>query len=353
LSSLIAATFAGYWRAANARSFNAVKTAILGAGNWGTTLAVMFARRGHEVTLCSVEPDVVRDIAERRLNSRYLPGVPIPDGVMPVLDSREVAASEVCFLAVPTQHVRAALTELRDASAPKIVVSLAKGIEQQSLARVSEILADTWPHFPRDRFAVLSGPTLAAEVVAGMPATAVVASTSVATAATIQGAFSSPQFRLYSSDDLIGVEIAGALKNVIALAAGICAGLGLGHNTVGALITRGLAEMTRLGEALGGKRATFSGLAGMGDLVTTCSSPLSRNRTVGERIGHGESLDRILATMTQVAEGVWTSRAALELAARHQIELPITAAVCEILFSGKDPRSALRELMVRSLKSET
>ncbi|MBI5059260.1 NAD(P)-dependent glycerol-3-phosphate dehydrogenase [candidate division KSB1 bacterium] len=329
-----------------------MKATILGAGNWGTTLAVLFARQGHEITLYSNEPSVVRDVTTNRVNARYLPDVEIPSGVRATSDRDCLASVELCFLAVPVQHLRGALGQLRPARYPRSAISLSKGIEQKTLARVSQIIEQAWEGFSLEHFAALSGPTLAGEIAAGMPATAVVASTNPATAERVQAECSGPQFRLYSSDDLIGVELAGALKNVIALAAGVSSGLGLGQNAIGALITRGLAEMTRLGETLGGKRATFAGLAGMGDLVTTCSSPLSRNRTVGERIGRGESLDQVLASMTQVAEGVWTARAALELAAQHRIEMPITTAVSEILFAGKDARLALRELMMRSLKSE-
>jgi len=217
---------------------------------------------------------------------------------------------------------------------------------------ISQICKQELSHFDSEMFAVLSGPTIAPEVASGLPASATVASINAVAAKVVQTAFFASHFRLYSSNDVVGVEFAGALKNVIALAAGMCDGMNLGYNSKGALVTRGLTELVRLGEAMGGKRQTFTGLSGLGDLVTTCSSPQSRNRTFGERIGRGETLDQVLADMVMVAEGVWTSRAAHDLAKKHGVSVPITDAVCSVLFEKKGPREALSELMQRALKAE-
>lgn len=331
-----------------------MNVAILGAGNWGTTFALLAHQAGHRVALWEFDAEQVVRVRESRKNAKYLPGYAIPPDVLVTsLLAEALQNAEIVLLAVPAQQCRSVLHQ-GSHSLPEqaFLVSLVKGIEQQSLNRISEVTLQEVPTLAAERFAVLSGPTIAPEVAAGLPTSAVVASTSTQTAQTTQQSFSTPAFRLYTSDDVIGVELAGALKNVIALAAGICDGMKLGANTKGTLVTRGLVEITRLAEALGGKPATFSGLSGLGDLVTTCTSGQSRNRTVGERIGRGEVLDRILADMIMVAEGVWTARAAQELARRYNVSVPITDAVCSVLFEQKSPQIAVSELMLRTLKSE-
>jgi len=332
---------------------NTVRLAILGAGNWGTTLAILLQRSGHEIVLWEFDAGQADLLARTRENKKFLPGYTLPDSVLVTshLDTA-LAASQMWLLVVPVQTCRSVLQRIAKLPAETVIVSMMKGIERTSLYPVSEICAQELEGFAREQFAAISGPTIATEVAAGLPTSAVVASASRQTATQLQTAFSSRQLRLYTSEDVAGAELAGALKNVIALAAGMCDGLNLGYNVKGALLTRGLVEITRLGTALGGTRQTFSGLSGMGDLITTCTSPHSRNRAVGERIGRGEPLKDVLASLVMVAEGVWTARAALELAERHDVELPITRAVCRVLEDGRDPREAVADLMRRDLKPE-
>lgn len=329
-----------------------MNVSILGAGNWGTTFGLLAYRAGHRVTLWEYDEQQARRVAETRINEKYLPGQVLPDDLQVTPDLRDAAVADVLVLAVPAQTCRPVLKRLGSVGDDTVLLSLVKGIEQLTLSSVSEMCAQELPNFRTGRYAVLSGPTIAPEVAAGLPTSAVVASTDEATAAGMQCAFSTSSFRVYTSDDVVGVELAGALKNVIALAAGMCDGMKLGHNTKGALLTRGLAELVRVGEALGGKRQTFAGLSGIGDLVTTCTSPVSRNRTVGERIGQGERLENVLSGMVMVAEGVTTARAVRDLARRHGVSVPITDAVCNVLFDGKSPKVALSELMQRTLKAE-
>lgn len=309
-------------------------------------------RIGHDVLFWEFDPLQVAAMERDRENKKFLPGFALPEGIQITNDLRNaVADAEVCLLAVPFQTSRSVLRKIGKLKRDTLILSLMKGIEQGTLRRESEICAEELEDFSETQYAILSGPTIAPEVAAGLPTSAVVASASQATAETLQAAFSSSAMRLYSSTDVVGVELAGALKNVIALAAGVCDGMELGVNTKGALITRGLAEIIRLGETLGGSRQTFSGLSGLGDLVTTCTSPASRNRRVGEAIGRGQSPADVLAGMVMVAEGVWTARAAWDLAQKHRINMPITEAVCGIL-DGKNPREAVNELMNRDLKAE-
>jgi glycerol-3-phosphate dehydrogenase (NAD(P)+) len=330
-----------------------MKAAVLGAGNWGTTLAVNFARRGHQINLWEFDAQQAELVQRTRRNEKFLPGVDLPHGVrVTSILSEALEESRIIFLSIPTQTSRAVLRQIKSLPSDSIVVSLMKGIEQNTRARVSQICREELADFDDGQYAMLSGPTIAGEVALGLPTSAVIASTSENTSQLIQKEFSSSVLRLYRSDDVVGVEIAGAVKNVIALASGMCAGMQLGYNTMGALLTRGLVEISRLGETLGGHRITFSGLSGMGDLITTCNSPASRNRTVGERIGRGETLDEILNTMVMVAEGVWTSRAVRDLAAEKNIVMPITDAVCRILFENHAPDKAVKELMERRLKAE-
>lgn len=326
---------------------------ILGAGNWGTTMALALDRIGHRVTLWEFDSAQAERVAATRQNERFLPGYVIPPSVFITSDLQAALTDpQICLLAIPMQTSRSVLRNVRMLPRDTVVVSLMKGIERETLARVSEICTAELKDFALERYAAVSGPTIAPEVAAGLPTSAVVASSSPETGGFVQREFSSRELRLYTSDDVVGVELAGALKNVIALAAGMCDGMGLGVNTKGALLTRGIAEITRLGVALGGLRQTFAGLSGMGDLITTCFSPHSRNRTVGERIGRGATPSDVLRNMVMVAEGVWTARAALDLAQKQGIEMPITAAVCSVLEQHKDPRAAVSELMLRNLKAE-
>ena len=329
-----------------------MKVGILGAGNWGTTFALLIHRHGHVVTLWEYDAEQAQRVERIRENTKFLPGYSVPDDIPITSNVADAIQAEIVVLAVPAQSCREVLRKIGQLPETAIVLSLIKGIEQNTLSRVSEICAQELRDFDAARLAVLSGPTIAPEVAAGLPTSAVVASSSRETAMQIQNGFSTPEFRLYSSDDVAGVELAGALKNVIALAAGMCDGMSLGNNLKGALVTRGLAELIRLGKSLGGRIETFRGLSGLGDLVTTCSAPQSRNRSVGERLGRGETLQEVLDGMIMVAEGVWTARAARDLAMRNRVSVPITDAVCEVLFEGKQPQAALSDLMLRALKAE-
>ena len=331
-----------------------MRIACLGAGNWGTTLAILLAEKGHAVRLWEFRREIAEEIAERRENRLYLPTFRLPESVS-ITHHLNIAveSAEVLLMAVPCQTVRSVCRQLAECKVQaRYLVSGMKGIERESLRRVSEIVGEELPIVGGSNYAALSGPSLALEVARKLPTSVVIASTSLDTAREMQEVFSAPFFRVYASEDVVGVELAGALKNIVALAAGICDGLGLGMNTKGALITRGLAEIARLGEALGGKRITFAGLSGMGDLITTCTSPLSRNRRVGEALAKGKKLEDILQEMVMVAEGVPTAQAGQELARRYGIPMPITDAVCDVLFDGKPPKQAVEELMMRKLKVE-
>ncbi|MDZ7779719.1 MAG: NAD(P)H-dependent glycerol-3-phosphate dehydrogenase [Gemmatimonadota bacterium] len=325
----------------------------MGAGSWGTALGVLLARKGHVVTLWSHDPDVARGItAERR--TPYLPDVVVPETVHVSTDPEHAVAGAALVVSVsPSQFVRDVMTRAAPAiSEDATLVSASKGIELGTLRRMDEVLTEILPAPLMDRFTVLSGPSFAGEVAREMPTAVVVAGRSEEAAVTVQHAFQTPYFRVYTNTDVVGVELGGAVKNVIALAAGVAAGLGFGHNTSAALMTRGLAEITRLGLAMGARRETFSGLAGMGDLVLTCTGSLSRNRTVGYRLGRGERLEDILQDMSSVAEGVRTSEAVFALARRHGVEMPITEEVYAIVHDGRDPAAALSALMHRDPKPE-
>lgn len=325
--------------------------AVLGAGGWGTALACLAADNGHRVVLWARHQQVVDRINSSRENVEYLPGVRIPTGVEADVDPAAVSAADMVISAIPTQYVRAVLQSYRFPLRGKLIVNAAKGIERGTHLRISQVFRDVLGT-PSDEYAVLSGPSHAEEVARGVPTTVVVASTSETAAEIVQRAMSTPTFRIYRSLDVVGVELGGALKNVIAIAAGIVDGLAMGDNTKAALVTRGLAEISRLGTELGANPLTFSGLSGLGDLFVTCTSRYSRNRLVGERIGRGESLDEIVASMTMVAEGIATTISALELASDYGIEMPIAEQVYCILFEGKDPRAAITELMTRQMKRE-
>lgn len=324
---------------------------VIGDGAWGTTLAALLSRKGERVTLWSAFPEYAEILRRTRQNAKFLPGVAIPEAVRIVSrDSGALGPFDLAVAAVPTQFIRPTLEEsAAQFGRPGAVVSVAKGIENETLERPTEILAEA---LAPKRLAVMSGPSHAEEVARDLPTTVVAASSDAAFAAEVQRAFSTERFRVYTSTDVAGVELAGALKNVIALAAGICDGLGFGDNSKAALLTRGLVEIARLGEALGARRSTFAGLAGMGDLITTCYSPFGRNLAVGRAVGKGEKLADILARMEQVAEGVPTTRSAHSLARRLGVEMPITEQVYLILFENKSPRRGVVDLMQRELKPE-
>ncbi len=329
------------------------RAAVIGAGAWGTALGTVLAHKGHAVTIWSYEAEVAQSINQDGLNP-YLEGVSIPREIR--AETRLEAAvrgAELIVSASPSQFVRRVMGSAAPHIDPEaLVLSASKGIEIGTLLRMDEVLAQSLPDSIMRRFCVLSGPSFAREVASGQPTAVVIASRDADAAVRARDLFQTATFRVYTNADVAGVELGGALKNVIAMAAGTTAGLGFGHNTTAALITRGLAEMTRLGLAVGAEKATFYGLAGLGDLVLTCTGSLSRNRTVGYRLGQGEPLEQILGDMTAVAEGVQTTRAAYELARRHRVEMPITEQMYAILYQGRPPAEALRALMTRDPKPE-
>ena len=327
------------------------EVAVLGAGSWGTTLANLLATKGHAVRLWAYEPEVVEAVSRFRENRLFLPGVRLSPSIRATGDAREaVAGADVVVSAPPRHAVRGVIRGLEGVVAQgTLVVSATKGLETDTLALMSAVFAEC---LPQVRFSVLSGPSFAAEVCEGQPTAVVAAAAEEATARAAQEVFATPVFRVYRNLDVIGVELAGALKNVIAVAAGIAEGLGMGHNPRAALITRGLAEITRLGVAMGADPLTFAGLAGMGDLVLTTTGSLSRNRTLGVALAKGQSFEEYRAGHRSVAEGANTSLAGAALGRRVGIELPIIEQVCEVLFRGRAPREAITELMGRELKSE-
>jgi len=330
-----------------------VRVTVFGGGSWGTAMAHHLARRGHEVLMWALEPEVAEAITSRHRNPLFLSDLDLHPGLAAVSDLEAAAGhAELWLWVVPVQFSRAVMRQLAPFVHEKVVmVSASKGIETESLERMDEVAAEVLAT-PAGRFCCLSGPTFAREVVLGHPSAAVIACPDLELAASLQESFADQHLRCYAGTDLIGVELAGALKNVIAIAAGIIDGLGLGFNTQAALMTRGLHEIMRLGVALGAEAETFRGLAGMGDLVLTCTGGLSRNRSLGQRLGRGEPLQQILASTREVAEGVRTSPAAARLAAAHGVEMPIIHAVARLLAGETDPRTALRELMTRQLKVE-
>lgn len=321
------------------------RLAVVGAGSWGTALAIALAPRFDRVQLWGRDPEFMAALSARRENARYLPGFRLPDNVESTT-GMEMDADFVLNV-VPSQHTREIFTGLKLPGRARLV-SASKGIEKGTLRRVSEVMTEVCGR----PVAVLSGPSFAKEVASGEPAAMVVAAQSAALASEVQEAFSTPRFRLYTSGDPVGVELGAALKNVIAIAAGVVQGLGLGSNTRAALIARGLAEITRLAVAMGAEARTLSGLAGLGDLVLTCTGDLSRNRRVGIELAQGKRLSDILKSMGMVAEGVDTTEAALELARRYEVEMPIAAQVAVLLRNEQSPAEAIRQLMVRSLKGE-
>lgn len=330
-----------------------MNVSVIGAGGWGTALAIVLSHNKHHVTLWGRDPLLMEVINERRLNADYLPGVQIPDTIAITSDLGEALAdAALVILAVPSHGMRAVCEQLRatlHAQRSTTLVNVAKGIENETGMRMSEVIGDV---IPDAAVATLSGPSHAEEVARGIPTAVVASSTDEEVCRQVQKVFMSERFRVYTSPDIIGVELGGSLKNIIALAAGLCDGLGLGDNSKAALITRGLVEMSRLGVALGARGETFSGLSGLGDLVVTCTSKHSRNRAVGERLGKGEKLDHILASMEMVAEGVRTTKSAHDLARKCDVQTPIIDEAHAILYGAKSPKQAVKDLMTRDARPE-
>lgn len=331
-----------------------MRIAVLGAGSWGTALAIILANNQHYVALWSHKQEYTDDILSKRENPSFLPGITIPPGVNATSDlAAAVDGCDMIVAAVPSQFLRGVIMRLRDLPYDKLfIVNVAKGIENVTLMTMSEMLRDTLHSIPPGSIATLSGPSHAEEVSRKIPTTVVAASTSLETAKIVQKTFMTPYFRVYASTDLKGVELGGSLKNVIAIAAGIVDGANLGDNTKAALMTRGIAEITRIGVALGAHVQTFAGLSGIGDLMVTCMSRHSRNRHVGVEIGKGRKLDEILAEMVMIAEGVETTKSANALAKKVGVEVPICAEVFKMLFEGKDPKQSTYDLMTRDAKGE-
>lgn len=331
-----------------------MKISVLGAGGWGTTLAILLHYNGHDVTLWEYQKHYVKVLDKTRENSVYLPGIKIPSEINITHDLEESTFKKnMIVLAVPSQFLRSVIKDIRSANLKDVIlVSVAKGIEKKSLMTMSQMLIDVVPSLDAGQIGVLSGPSHAEEVSRRIPTAVVAASKNHDTSKTIQAAFMTSYFRVYSSTDILGVELGGAFKNVIAIGAGIIDGAKFGDNTKAAIMTRGVAEIARLGVAMGACPETFSGLSGMGDLIVTCMSRHSRNRFVGEQIGAGKKLKDVLKSMEMVAEGVETSRSASQLSKKLQVETPITDEVYKILFEDKDPVKATTDLMTRDMKME-
>lgn len=337
------------------------RIAVIGAGAWGTGLAIVLGRRGpnsfrHDVRLWANEPEVVESIKKNRRNDSFLPGFVLPETIVATHDlNAALDGAEIVVSVMPSQHCRALFERMAPGLHPEtLFVSCTKGLEDGTLLRMTEVINDVLrSRYFTPRLAALSGPSFAKEVARGDPTAVTIASVDSAVGRAIQQAFSDSRFRVYTNDDVIGVELGGALKNIIAIAAGVCGGLGLGHNSVAALIARGLAEMARLVVACGGRLDTMAGLAGLGDLVLTCTGDLSRNRSVGVELGKGRQLPDIIAAMHgAVAEGVFTTKAAVGLARKKNVEMPITEQMFAILENGKPPQQAIKELMTRAARSE-
>lgn len=325
--------------------------AVIGDGGWGTTLAVLLAKKGFNVSLWGAFPEYVKIVKNTRENIKFLPNIKLPDEII-ITDSLKEALSgrDLVVLAVPSQFMRDVLKKMNNEDLKdKRFVSVTKGIENGTLKRMSEVITEC---LGRQKLAVLSGPTIALEVANLSPTTAVIASRDEELARDAQEAFFTDRFRVYTSDDMMGLEIGASLKNIIAIAAGALDGLGFGTNAKAALLTRGLVEIVRLGVAMGAKRETFYGLSGLGDLTTTCVSQYSRNRWFGEEIGRGKKLSDILKETDMVVEGVATTKAAYNLARKHNVEMPITTEIYRVLYENKDPKIAVHDLMTRSPKAE-
>lgn len=331
-----------------------MKISIIGAGSWGTTLALLLFSNGHKVSIWSHREEDYKNILERRENTIFLPGIRIPEKIDVTMKLDEVIMdSEIIVTAVPSQHLRSVLSNLTQQHiSNKIIVNVAKGIEIETLKTMSEVVSELFPEHPKEKFVVISGPSFAEEVSKSIPTAVVAASIDIAYAQIVQKTFMNQYFRVYTSTDVKGVELGGALKNVIAIGAGICDGAGYGDNTKAAIMTRGIVEISRLGLALGSNPKTFSGLSGIGDLIATCMSRHSRNRYVGEQIGKGRKLNEVISEMVMVAEGVPTTKAACKLAELNGVEVPIIQQVYNVLFANKEPHEATLELMLRDPKNE-
>jgi len=325
---------------------------VLGDGGWGTTLAVLLANKGFSVTLWGAFSENISDIQKRRENKKFLPGIKIPAKVKVTDDlSFALQGKKLIVFAVPSQHIREVLKKVKLAgySRDALYLSVTKGIEIKSSMRISEVIHSELGNI---KLGVLSGPTIACEVARGVPTVAVVASKNLKARKTIQDIFMTDRFRIYTNDDVLGVELGGSLKNVIAIACGACDGLGFGTNTKAALLSRGLAEMSRLGCAMGAKIKTFSGISGLGDLVTTCISPYSRNRFVGEQLGKGKNLKDIISHQSGLAEGVPTAKSAHALSLKYGVDMPITKEVYNVIYKNKPAVKAFKDLMARGKKEE-
>jgi len=327
---------------------------VIGAGSWGSALAIHLAKAGHQVRLWAYEPELVQELNQSHTNSIYLPGFTFPESILACNNITEaIEGAEVVVMVVPSHVFRQVLVKASSfLMTDAVIVSCAKGIEADSGFTMCEVAEDALPKEFHRSLCCLSGPSFAKEVAASVPTAVTVASRSARNAKLVQDIFSTPLFRVYTSPDFIGVELGGAVKNPLAIAAGMVSGLGLGHNTLAALITRGLAEMTRLSIAKGGQMATLAGLAGLGDLVLTCTGDLSRNRTVGYRLGKGETIKEITSSMKMVAEGVINTKTVRALAREAGVEMPITESVYGVIYQDKSPQQALHELMTRTLKAE-
>jgi len=334
------------------RKTKEINISVLGDGGWGTTLAILLCRKGFNVSLWGAFPDYTAYLNKGRINTKFLPNIRIPEEIEITHDLKQaVQGKELIILAVPSQYLRSVLKKIKGIGYSKsaVYLSVTKGIEIGTLRSMFGVISD---ELGRIKLAVLSGPTIAQEVACGIPTAAVIASPSVKLRKYLQNIFMTERFRVYTNPDVSGVELGGSLKNIIAIACGISDGLGFGANTKAAILTRGLAEISRLGVAMGAKAGTFSGISGLGDLVTTCISPHSRNRFVGEQIGRGKSLKEIKAHMQMVAEGVPTAKSAYALSQKYKVDMPITREVYLVLYKNKSPLRAVRDLMTRKKKEE-
>lgn len=327
------------------------RISILGSGGWGTALSLLLHKKGYDVLLWGHSPQYVEFLKDREENVKFLPGIPIPKDLPITADITSAANNgELVVVAVPTPYIRSVMERFRPYYVPGTpLLSVAKGIENETLMLASEVITDALGSQP---LALMLGPSHAEEVARNLPTTVVASSRLEGLAREIQRVFTTERFRVYTNPDMVGVEVGAAVKNVIAIAAGICDGLGFGDNTKAALIARGLVEITRLGVKMGAQRATFSGLTGLGDLITTCISPYGRNRYVGEEIGKGKRPAEVLKGMEQVAEGYFTTRSVKLLAEKYQVDMPISQEIYRILYEDKDPRRAVSDLMMRAPKSE-
>jgi len=329
---------------------NNLRIAVLGDGGWGTTLAVLLSKKGYKVTLWGVFPEYIKYMNRKRENKKFLPGICIPNNIILTYMIKEATIDkDIIILAIPSQHMREVLSRLSRSTGREIYISVSKGIENNTLLRMSGLVEN---ELGKIDFAVLSGPTISYEVARDMPTTAVAASKKARVAKKTQEIFTTDKFKIYTSADVVGVELGGALKNVIAIAAGICDGLGFGANTKAAILSRGMVEIARLGAAMGAKKETFYGLSGIGDLVTTCISAHGRNRWFGEQVGRGYKAGEVLKDTEMVIEGVPAAKSAYNLAKKFKVEMPITEQVYRILYQGKSPAAAARELMLRPMKPE-